>query len=186
MKSKLKEEGTSVEKNIDLLNYAYKPLLKRFKDIGTIKYQGLDGKHELFLQKLSTGERALFSLLYFYEHAILSGGDLYVYSVFYHENKWWRYLEEALNYFKLPELIYIVETIKNLLMVDRSGRNSLALYAFKQIHAEFCMEKHRNYEHIATIVKQNMDDFSLLKRMKRPFKTRFDTIVNGNNKYADS
>ncbi|MFC6099065.1 hypothetical protein [Olivibacter domesticus] len=178
MKSKLKEGKTSMVNSTDLLNRAYKPLLKRFKEIGVVKHWGQESKHELFFQKLSTGERALFSFLYFYEHAVLSGGDLYVYSVFYHENKWWRHLEEALHYFKLPEMIYIIETIKSLLMVDCSGRNSLVLYAFKQIHLEFRLEERRNYEYIATIVKQNMIDFPLLKRARRSVKKSHDIVVS--------
>lgn len=176
MKSKLKEQLASTFTNVDLLNYVYRPLLRRFKDIGIVKYQGQDSKHDLFLKKLKMGERALFSLLYFYEHAVLSGGDLYVYSIFYHENKWWRYLEEALQYFKLPEMISMIETIKSLLMVDRTGRNSLALYAFKQIHVEFKTEEQRNYEHIAAIIKQNMQDFSLLKSNKKFFKKTYGLV----------
>lgn len=148
----------------DMLDVIYLPVLKRFK-----KAEGNDWllKHESFCHKLSPAPRLLFTVLNFYEKAALSAGDLYVYGVFCQEHNCWHYLEEAIAYFKLTQLGDIVQAIQSLLMADRSGRNSLALYAFKQIHIEISLNLTSSYQQIAAVVRQRKEEFFEPNRLRK-------------------
>lgn len=156
MKTNRNDQQVMQMPDVDLLNLIYLPLSKQLK-----KSEGIDWgkKYEVFYSKLSPPQRQLFSILNFCEQATLSTGDLYVYCVSFYEYNLWAYLEEAIGYFKIHKLVGVVQVIQGLLMADQSGRNSLALYAFKQIHMQMKLDINVIYGQIASFVRQHKEIF---------------------------
>lgn len=153
----------------DLLTRIYLPLLKQLK-----KTEGIDWsrKYEVFYGKLPPPHRQIFSILNFCEQATRSTGDLYVYSMSCYEYNLWKHLDEAITYFQVQKLEGVVQVIQGLLMADQSGRNSLALYAFKQIHLQMKSDITVIHKEIATFVRQHKKTFFSPKVLREYHRKR--------------